>query len=724
MEKMKKEDNPGYYILMISVHGLIRSHNLELGRDADTGGQVKYVLEEAAALASRPMVERVDLITRILEDNRISSDYSQVTEPISDKARIVRISCGVRRYVRKEKLWSYLDIFADNIAKYLRTVGRAPDLIHAHYADAGYVGARVAALLDVPLAFTAHSLGKVKKLGLAEQGLSEEDMEREYSIDTRIDAEEQALQNAAMVVCSTHQEVEEQYGLYDHYQPNRMQVIPPGVDLSRFAPPGRWWQESFELKVEVDRFLREPKKPMILCVARADKKKNLGALLHAYGKSEKLRETANLVIVAGNRDDYRRLPRGQKDSIKEIIHLIDYYDLYGKTAFPKRHSQEEIPLLYRQAARSRGVFVNPAWNEPFGLTLLEAAASGLPVVATNDGGPIDIIRKLSNGELVDPADPVKIGEAINRIVTDRMVWRDYSRQGLAAVDRHYSWKTHAKSYLKVAGKVITSDRRPIGRTLHRRLVSHDRMLICDIDNTLTGDRKALARLMQMLLDASDKIGFGVASGRSLDLTLEALSKWDITMPNALITGVGTEIHYGPNLVRDWGYSTHINHRWKPEGIHKILDRLPGLKLQPQEGQGAHKISYFIDPEKAPGRAEVVRLLRRAGLSVSVIYSHGAFLDILPSRASKGQAIRRLATRWEIPLERIMVAGDSGNDEEMLVGEMQGVVVGNYSPELKKLRKRPKIYFAHGHFANGVIEAVEKFRWFDDDWSAAKTEDVR
>ena len=724
MEKMKKYDKPGYYILMISVHGLIRSHNLELGRDADTGGQVKYVVEEATALASLPSVGRVDLVTRVLEDNRVSGDYSQVTEPISDKARIARISCGVRRYVRKEKLWPYLDIFADNIAKYLRTVGRAPDLIHAHYADAGYVGARVAALLDVPLAFTGHSLGKVKKLGLTERGVVAEDMEREYSLDTRIDAEEQALQNAAMVVCSTHQEVEEQYGLYDHYQPNRMQVIPPGVDLSRFAPPGRWWQESFELKGEVDRFLREPKKPMILCVARADKKKNMAALLHAYGKSEKLQEAANLIIVAGNRDDYRKLPRGQKDSIKEIIHLIDYYDLYGKVAFPKRHSQEEIPLLYRHAAHSRGVFVNPAWNEPFGLTLLEAAASGLPVVATNEGGPVDIIQKLSNGELVDPSDPEMIEEAIGRIVTDRKMWNSYSRQGLVAVDRHYSWKTHAKAYMKVARKVITSDSRPMGRTLHRRLVSHDRMLICDIDNTLTGDRKALARLMRMLLDSSDKVGFGVASGRSLDLTLEALAKWGIAMPNALITGVGTEIHYGPNLVRDWGYSTHLNYRWKPDGIHETLDQLPGLKLQPPDGQGVHKISYFIDPETAPTRAEIVRLLRRAGLSVSVIYSHGAFLDILPSRASKGQAIRRLASRWEIPLERIMVAGDSGNDEEMLVGEMQGVVVGNYSPELKKLRKRPKIYFAQGRYANGVIEAVEKFRWFDDDWLATETRDVR
>ncbi|TAD79054.1 MAG: hypothetical protein EA000_25100, partial [Oscillatoriales cyanobacterium] len=52
------------YIVTISIHGLIRGQNLELGRDADTGGQTKYVVELARSLAHRPEVGRVDLITR------------------------------------------------------------------------------------------------------------------------------------------------------------------------------------------------------------------------------------------------------------------------------------------------------------------------------------------------------------------------------------------------------------------------------------------------------------------------------------------------------------------------------------------------------------------------------------------------------------------------------------------------------------------------------------
>ena len=89
--------------------------------------------------------------------------------------------------------------------------------------------------------------------------------------------------------------------------------------------------------------------------------------------------------------------------LTEIFLLMDKYDLYGKIAIPKKHDFEhEVPGLYRIAAEKKGIFVNSALTEPFGLTLIEAAASGLPIVATEDGGPQDIIANCKNGELVDP----------------------------------------------------------------------------------------------------------------------------------------------------------------------------------------------------------------------------------------------------------------------------------------------------------------------------------
>jgi len=65
-------------------------------------------------------------------------------------------------------------------------------------------------------------------------------------------------------------------------------------------------------------------------------------------------------------------------------------------------------------------------------------------------------------------------------------------------------------------------------------------------------------------------------------------------------------------------------------------------------------------------------------------------------------------KWDIPIEHILVAGDSGNDEEMLVGNNPAVVVGNHDPELEHLRGIPRIYFAEGHYADGIIEAMEYF----------------
>ena len=82
--------------------------------------------------------------------------------------------------------------------------------------------------------------------------------------------------------------------------------------------------------------------------------------------------------------------------------------------------------------------------------------------------------------------------------------------------------------------------------------------------------------------------------------------------------------------------------------------------------------------------------------------------MLPVRASKGQAIRYLAYKWGLPLRAFLVAGDSGNDLEMLVGDTQAVVVSNHSPELEKLRGLEQIYFAETPSASGILEGMAHY----------------
>ncbi|MFW5866429.1 MAG: glycosyltransferase, partial [Armatimonadota bacterium] len=133
-------------------------------------------------------------------------------------------------------------------------------------------------------------------------------------------------------------------------------------------------------------FLRDMDRPMLLAIARPVRKKNLQALVEAFAR---LAARANLVILAGQRSASDEGEAEQREVIGALLHLVDRHDLYGRIAYPKTHTSRDVAGLYALAARSGGVFVNPALVEPFGLTIIEAAAHGLPVVATRMGGPVD-----------------------------------------------------------------------------------------------------------------------------------------------------------------------------------------------------------------------------------------------------------------------------------------------------------------------------------------------
>lgn len=557
--------------------------------------------------------------------------------------------------------------------------------------------------------YTGHSLGREKKRRLLDQGLKSDVIEKQYNMAQRIEAEEFALDNAALVVASTRQEVDRQYGIYDNYQPARMQVMPPGVDLSHYRAADTQ-AEKPAIYPSVSRFLSDPDKPMILALSRADERKNIGTLIKAYGEHSELRKQANLILVAGNRDDISVMDKSTRGVLTDILLLIDRYDLYGSVAYPKHHQPDDVPDFYRLAAQSRGVFVNPALTEPFGLTLIEAAASGLPVVATEDGGPRDIVDTCKNGLLIDPLDVKAMGEAIHSALSDHARWQQWSAAGLAGA-QHFSWSCHVESYMTSIDTLRDKpQRRQLAVAERNPLPTADRLLVSDIDNTLIGDRPALKKLIEHLRRANGRVGFGVATGRRLDSALQILKEWQVPAPDLIVTAVGTEIYYGSRHTPDLGYQRHLAYRWQPALLREAMRGIPGILPQAASEQLPFKLSYFVGPE-APSIAEISRRLRRQKLHANVVYSHGLYLDLLPVRASKGCAIRYLAMKWSIPVEHILVVGDSGNDEEMLSGNTLGVVVGNHSEELEKLRGRERIYFAAGRYAWGILEGIEHYDFF-------------
>ena len=722
--KTDREKNKKLYIQLYSLHGLIRGHDLELGRDADTGGQTKYVLELAKALSKDPRVEKVELVTRQIKDKSVSSEYSEHIEKVNDKFNIIRIRCGGGKYIRKELLWNNLEEFVDKSIKYIKSVRRLPDIIHSHYADAGYVCTELTKFFGIPFIHTGHSLGQSKLRKLQSENIPMEEIEKRYKLNHRIEVEESIIYFADMIITSTGQEIEKQYAEYKTPAEGKFRIIPPGVNLDKFhsyKKKGIRSRELQRLKVSITekllRFFIDVDKPLILALCRPDKRKNISGLITAYGENKELRERANLAIFAGIRKDIQTMPDNEREVLTEILLLMDKYNLYGKMAIPKRHDTHlEVPELYRIASETGGVFVNSALTEPFGLTIIEAAASGLPVVATDDGGPRDIIKNCKNGVLTDVSRPQNIASAINKILNNKSLWKKYSDNGIENVKRYYTWEAHTNRYLEEIIKILNKglDKENTFAPVGRKLFSAEKMIVTDIDNTLLGDDNYTGEFAGLLRNKQDNVGFAVATGRTIDSALSVLKENDIPHPDVIISSVGSEIYYNHEgkLIYSNGWEAHISNQWNPEKILELLKKFRFLTYQEEDTQRKFKISYYMKDVKN-NLDKIKADLISNKIKANIIFSHNQFLDILPFRASKGKAIRYLAYRWNILYENILVAGDSGNDEEMLKGDLLGVVVGNYSKELEELKGSKRVYFSKEHYAGGIIDGLRHYKFFDD-----------
>jgi len=314
---------------------------------------------------------------------------------------------------------------------------------------------------------------------------------------------------------------------------------------------------------------------------------------------------------------------------------------------------------------------------------------------------------------VDPLDRQAIADALLGLLRDRKAWSNASRNVISGVRKYYFWQAHARGFLDKIAELPQQPRLDAGvlpqsRTLRRR----DRGLFTDLDQNLTGDAESLRQFIEVMHENRKQVIFGIATGRRIDTALALMTKRGIPRPDVLISSLGTRIHYGETLVEDDFWAGHVDHNWSPQQIRNTLASLPGIELQPKVEQTPHKISYYYDARKATSIDEINTLIRQKELTANVIFSFGQFLDILPSRASKGQALRYVAQRLEIPLERTLVAGGSGADEDMMRGNTLAVVVENrHHEELSQLIDQERIYFAEQPYAQGILEAIDHYDFF-------------
>ena len=697
----------GLYLLHVSVHGRFRSVAPEIGIDADTGGQTKYVLELLRRLGKVRDIHRVELLTRKISDVNLSADYAKDVEMVADRSRIVRLPCGPEVYLPKEQLWPYLQEFIDNALRYIRDQGEVPDAIHGHYADGGLVATRIAKILGIPVFYTAHSLGRFKRERVLSEGMSPRASEQKFHFRERIEAEEETLENAELVIASTSNEVETQYARYDHYNKDAMRILPPGCEIEKLRT--RLSASTLkEFRNIGKRFLADPARPALIVIARPDAQKNTAAAIHAFGSSN-LKEVSNLYLFIGLRDDLETVGQAQRDLYTEMFKLIDLYDLHGSVAYPKTHSPELVTALYQHARNTRGVSLALSKHENFGLTLVEAAAAGVPVVSSGAGGMRDVMKNCGHGLTVDPENFEEAAQAISDIITDQAKWRAFSAAGKKNVARYYTWPKHIKNYLDLV-KQFTPDRRaaPSIRKRVKQFATARHYLVCDIDDTLTGDDRAMRQLTDLINDRDD-ILFGIATGRNLQSARSFIEQSRLPDPSLLITSVGTRIDYNFGRVsHDLHWDRHIQFRWQPHEIRTLLSQIDWLEPQESEAQTHDKISYYLDRPQPNAARAIKTLLRKSSLQARVVVSRNRCVDVLPVRASKGHALRYVSWRFGIDMSHVLTAGDSGNDIDMLRGLSRGIVVGNYSKEVGVLRKSKDVYFSAQANAAGILDGLKHY----------------
>ena len=705
----------GLKLLHLHLHGLIRSQDLELGRDSDTGGQTLYVLELVKGLAARPEVESVQLLTRFIIDRRVSSDYSKSVEKISNSSEIIRLPFGPKRYLRKELLWPYLDDLADQIVQKLQQEDQLPNWIHAHYADAGYVGSLVSRRLGIPLVFTGHSLGREKQRRLLAAGVDHDQIEQTYSISKRIEAEELALAHSNLIITSTRQESEDQYARYGSFEPSNVEIIPPGVDSTRFYSFQSISQEANDLDKMFEPFLNDISRSPLIAISRAVRRKNIPALLEAYGRSPLLQQRHNLILILGCRDDSRQLDKQQREVFQQIFDLVDKYNLYGKVAYPKQHRRDQIPAIYRWAASKRGLFVNPALTEPFGLTLLEAAASGLPIVSTDDGGPRDILSRCQNGLLVDVTDLEALQDSLESAGSSYSRWKTWSNNGVEAVSRNFSWDAHICNYIALMQKRLQYS---APRSCHKiknlsKSSLNQKLLLLDLDNNLEQfDLKALTNLRKILKEYSlqDHFRLGILTGRSIKAAKYKYSQLRLPFPFVWICRAGTEIYYQDEEQADILWQDAISVDWDRKAVAKALSDLKNYFIfQEPEQQGPFKVSYLLK-ETFEGLLPLVRKrLRQFKCSATPHLRCHWYLDVVPLRASRSEAIRFLTLRWGMSLDQVLVIASEQGDGELIKGLTIAVVPFEHDSSLEALRSQQGVFFS-AVARDGVVDGLKHFRF--------------
>lgn len=365
----------------------------------DSGGMNVYVRELVSSLAQAGV--RCSTYVRRWRD-----DLPDVVE-VEPGFRVVHIDAG-RPDLPKEALPAIVDEFADGVLRDIKGIGDV-DALHANYWLSGLAGHTLKHVLDVPLVSTFHTLARVK----AETGDAEPQL--------RIDAETQVIGCSDAITASCPAEADQLVRLYGA-APERIELVPPGVDHAFFSPGDRAGaRAALGLSAE---------HPVLLFVGRIQPLKGLEIAIRAL--AEVADANAVLVVVGG--------PSGV-EGLEEADRCGALAEELG-VAHRIRWTPPQPHHLLSTYYRAADVVLVPSRSESFGLVALEAAASGTPVVAASVGGLRTLVQHGRTGFLVDGRDPSVYAAYADQLIGSPERAGEFARAA-ARHGRDFTWSTTA-----------------------------------------------------------------------------------------------------------------------------------------------------------------------------------------------------------------------------------------------------------------------------------------
>ncbi|KAM0966044.1 hypothetical protein ACFX13_022199 [Malus domestica] len=490
-----------FNVVIVSPHGYFGQANV-LGLP-DTGGQVVYILDQVRALESEMLLriqnQGLDVIPKILIVTRLIPDAKRTTcnqrlERVSgtEHTHILRVPFRtengiLRKWISRFDVWPYLENFAEDASNEIAAeLQGVPDLIIGNYSDGNLVATLLSYKLGITQCNIAHALEKTK---YPDSDIFWKKHEDKYHFSSQFTADLIAMNNADFIITSTYQEIAGsknnvgQYeshtaftlpGLYrvvhgiDVFDP-KFNIVSPGADMCIYFPYSDKDKRLTALHGSIEELLygaeqndehigllSDRSKPIVFSMARLDRVKNLTGLVECYAKSTKLREMVNLVVVGGYMDVKNSRDREEITEIEKMHDLIKNYNLSGQFRWiAAQMNRARNGELYRYIADTKGIFVQPAFYEAFGLTVVEAMTCGLPTFATCHGGPAEIIEHGTSGFHVDPYNPDQVAELLtdffDQCQKDPGYWEKISQAGLKRIYERYTWKIYSERLLTLAG---------------------------------------------------------------------------------------------------------------------------------------------------------------------------------------------------------------------------------------------------------------------------------